>query len=128
MQSTSHIINSGKPKINPSPSLRILKTAAPALHKQNHKQHHLEPTPAGSLQDETILSAEGNGNNLIKNTRRPTGPGGRSADFKPRFRNRKQEENEDDESEQEVVPPQQHGSFKKNGNRPRPTSSLRPFK
>lgn len=148
LQSTSHIINQNKPKVNPSPSLRILKTAAPALGGKGHKapHHHLEPTPAGTLHDETVLpveglfnSAAGSANNLIKPTRRPAGPTGRSADFKPRFRNRKQEHEpstEEDETEQDIVPQQHHqqqqphggNNYKKSSTRPRPTQTLRPFK
>ncbi|KAJ8971668.1 hypothetical protein NQ314_000594 [Rhamnusium bicolor] len=58
LQSTSHIFNNPKGKINPSPSLRILKTAAPSLGKGNKHHRHLEPTPAGSINEEASLSVE----------------------------------------------------------------------
>lgn len=76
-----------KPKIAPSPTLRILKTAAPAIAK-NHR-HNLEPTPAGSIQEETVLSHD---NGFGKSSRRPAGTGS----FKNRHRNHN---NADDEHE-----------------------------
>lgn len=57
LQSTNRILGQ-KPKINPSPSLRILKTAAPALGKSNKHHRHLEPTPAASINEETALPVE----------------------------------------------------------------------
>lgn len=93
LQSTSHIYNA-KQKINPSPTLRILKTAAPALGKKNR---HLEPTPAASINEESLLVAEVT-QNAIKPTRKPASSGS----FK-RFKNRSQEyeEYENDSSSQE---------------------------
>ncbi|XP_044254938.1 uncharacterized protein LOC123005317 isoform X2 [Tribolium madens] len=91
LQSTSHIHNPQKAKISPSPTLRILKTAAPSLGKSKHHRH-LEPTPAGSI-EETIVAAESS--NSIKSTRKPAGP-----TFKPRFKNRQKEEEEESEEVQ----------------------------
>lgn len=71
LQSTSKILS--KPKVAPTPTARILKTAAPNLSKS---KVHLEPTPAGSLHEETALPLEalfhGDKNaNLIRPSRRP---------------------------------------------------------
>jgi hypothetical protein len=103
LQSTSRLHNNHqKAKINPSPTLRILKTAAPSLGKANKHHRHLEPTPAGSASEETALAAESS-QNSIKSTRKPTGPAGSS--FKPRFKNRQKEPETDDENnEQDVAP------------------------
>ncbi|KAJ3658509.1 hypothetical protein Zmor_010244 [Zophobas morio] len=103
LQSTSHIHNNHqKAKINPSPTLRILKTAAPSLGKGNKHHRHLEPTPAGSINEETALPAESpfNSQNSIKSTRKPTGPG---SSFKPRFKNRQKEAEADDENNEQDV-------------------------
>lgn len=123
LQSTSKI-QGQKSKINPSPSLRILKTAAPTLGKSNkhHRGNHLEPTPAGSISDETALPVENlfNSQNTVKATRKPTGPGG---SFKPQFKNRsRKQENEEENSVPETPPPQQH---KKKTSRSRTTSAPR---
>lgn len=80
LQSTSHIIqpHHGKPKPTPSSSLRILKTAAPALGKSRNSAH-LEPTPAGSLHEETValpleaLFSSAPSSNFIRSSRRPGG-------------------------------------------------------
>lgn len=71
LQSTSRIV--GKPKIAPTQTTKILKTAAPNLSKN---KVHLEPTPAGSLHEETALPLEAlfhgdKSNNLIRPSRRP---------------------------------------------------------
>lgn len=99
LQSTSHIVsNHQKPKINPSPTLRILKTAAPAIGKgKHHHPHNLEPTPAGSIVEETALPVENlfNSQETIRLTRKPTGPGGSS--FKARFKNRPREQELEEE-------------------------------
>lgn len=112
LQSTSHIHNNHqKAKISPSPTLRILKTAAPSLGKGNKHHRHLEPTPAGSINEETALPVDGlfNPHNAIKSTRKPTGPGGSS--FKARFKNRpKEPEVIEENNEQDVV---SHSTFKK---------------
>lgn len=123
LQSTSKI-QGQKSKINPTPSLRILKTAAPTLGKSNkhHRNNHLEPTPAGSISDETALPVENlfNSQSTVKATRKPTGPGG---SFKPQFKNRaRKQESEEENSVSETPPPQQH---KKKPSRSRTTSSPR---
>lgn len=112
LQSTSHIHNNHqKAKISPSPTLRILKTAAPLLGKGNKHHRHLEPTPAGSINEETALPVDGlfNSHNAIKSTRKPTGPG--SLSLKARFKNRpKDPEVTEENNEQDVV---SHSTFKK---------------
>lgn len=106
LQSTSHIIHGQKGKINPSPSLRILKTAAPTLGKGNkHHRQHLEPTPAGAINEEASVAADGHfgAQNSIKSTRKPNGAGG---NFK-RFKNRHKEPDVAEENkEQEAAAPQ----------------------
>lgn len=94
LQSSSHIYQNSaqKPKIAPSPSLRILKTAAPHIPK---KQHVVEATPArqspGSATGEgdEINADEIYGNsankNLVRSSRRPAVS---SNSFKNRFQNR----------------------------------------
>lgn len=89
LQSTSHIFhNNAKPKIVPSSSLRILKTAAP--HVPKHKQN-IEPTPAKQQPTDTnnlpIDELYGNSPspNLVRSSRRPATSSG---SFKNRFRNR----------------------------------------
>lgn len=123
LQSTSKI-QGQKSKINPSPSLRILKTAAPTLGKSNkhHRNNHLEPTPAGSISAETALPVENlfNSQSTVKATRKPTGPGG---SFKPQFKNRaRKQETEEENSVSETPPPQQH---KKKSSRSRTTPAPR---
>lgn len=81
LNSNSKIIQSGhKGKISPSPTHRILKTAAPAIAK-NHR-HNLEPTP--SINDEETYT---------KSARRPSNSGN---SFKNRHR---LQNNENDSSE-----------------------------
>lgn len=116
LQSTSHIVvNHGKPKVNPSPTLRILKTAAPVLNNKIHKHHphQLDPTPVATHSEETLVDA--NVNNLIKSTRRISHSG---ETFKPRFRNRKEQ---DLEEKPEHNP--NHHNYKKSQHRARPTPS-----
>nr|CAD7568282.1 unnamed protein product [Timema californicum] len=78
LQSTSHVYNN-KPKPTPSSSLRILKTAAPSLGVKL-RSSHLEPTPVGTLHDETAalpleaLFNSVHGPNLVRSSRRPAGP------------------------------------------------------
>lgn len=101
LQSTSRIHNPQKGKISPSPTLRILKTAAPTLGKSG-KHRQLEPTPAGSINEETALPVEGlfTSQNSIKSTRKPSAPGG---SFKPQFKNRsRKQEPEENEATQET--------------------------
>lgn len=116
LHSTSQILQPTGPKlkINPSPPLRILKTAAPNLAK-NHR-HNLEPTPAATLSEETALPLEnlfGSSPNLIRPSRRPAVPGG---SFKNRFR---AQETIEEEEEIHSPPPNRNVSNKKhNKNRP----------
>lgn len=114
LQSTSKI-QGQKSKINPSPSLRILKTAAPTLNKssKHHRSNHIEPTPASSITDETALPVENlfTSQGTTKTTRKPTGSGGT---FKPQFKNRaRKHENEEDNSVSETPAPQQQQHKKK---------------
>jgi Putative sperm flagellar membrane protein len=76
LQSTSQIFNANqKPKIQPSSTLRILKTAAPSLNK----------TPKYVSNEEDLPAEPQGGSNTVKTSRRP----GQSANsFKNRFRNR----------------------------------------
>lgn len=84
LNSNSKILNPGyKPKLSPSPTQRILKTAAPAIAK--HHRYNLEPTPAASLHDETISSHE---NNFGKTTRRPSGNGSFKNRHRPHVNNK----------------------------------------
>lgn len=91
LQSTSQIFQSS-PKLKPTPasSLRILKTAPPAIPK-NNRHYNLEPTPAGNNAEETAalpieaIYSNNNAPNLVRSSRRPANPSG---SFKNRFRNR----------------------------------------
>lgn len=75
LQSTSQVFNSNqKPKIQPSSTLRILKTAAPSLNK----------TPKYVSVEEEFQPVE-SGPSLVRTTRRPAQS---SNSFKNRFRNR----------------------------------------
>lgn len=94
LQSTSHIYNNQKAnKIHPSPSLRILKTASPSLPKSN-KHKLLEPTPAGSINEETSLVPDFVGNSIKNSRKPPTGSGGNFKRYKNRQREQELEENE----------------------------------
>lgn len=99
LQSTSHIIHQpaaaaspAKPKIAPTASLRILKTAAPHIPKHHHK-HTAErstaaPTsPPASTDSLPIDEVYGNSpsTNLVRASRRPATASG---SFKNRFRQR----------------------------------------
>lgn len=79
-------------KISPSPTHRILKTAAPAIAK-NHR-HSLEPTP--SINDEDV--------NFGKTTRRHASSGSS-------FKNRHRSQNNDNEAH-ENAPPSQSKKYK----------------
>ncbi|CAK1578614.1 unnamed protein product [Parnassius mnemosyne] len=72
-------------KISPSPTHRILKTAAPSIAK-NHR-HHLEPTPTLSSDD----------NNFSKTTRRQSNNGSS-------FKNRQRSQNNDNDNHEAAVP------------------------
>lgn len=109
LQSTSHIfVNNAKIKPSPSSSLRILKTAAPTLNKN---QRYSDDGPTGS---DDGLAIEGYGNsspNLVRASRRPANPSG---SFKNRYKN----SNKDTKEEVEVVQPSSpntpaYGSSKK---------------
>lgn len=103
LQSTSHIHGpQQKPKINPTPPLRILKTAAPVLGKAKvANSRHLEPTPAGSVNEETALPAEPQQNG-IKSTRKPASSP--VAGYKAAFKNRpRKPEQEQEEKRQRVI-------------------------
>nr|CAD7458451.1 unnamed protein product [Timema tahoe] len=118
LQSTSHVYNN-KPKPTPSSSLRILKTAAPSLGGK-FRSPHLDPTPVGTLHDETAalpleaLFNSVHGPNLVRSSRRPAGspPSPRYARMSMnnlnRFGNRKKgsetkEQELDEDYEQEVT-------------------------
>lgn len=76
LQSTSQIFHGNqKPKIQPSSTLRILKTAAPSLNK----------TPKYSTEDDLPVEAVQSGPNLVRTSRRPAQS---TNSFKNRFRNR----------------------------------------
>jgi hypothetical protein len=126
LQSTSQIFQANsKPKITPTPSLRILKTAPPSIPKGN-RNHHLEPTPSFQGHEETAALpvdayANSKSPNLVRASRRPANPSG---SFKNRFLNRG---NKDEPAEtavpevtEEIVhavtPSAPHGG-KKNGRR-----------
>ncbi|CAG2053507.1 unnamed protein product [Timema podura] len=118
LQSTSHVYNN-KPKPTPSSSLRILKTAAPSLGGK-FRSPHLDPTPVGTLHDETAalpleaLFNSVHGPNLVRSSRRPAGPppspryARMSMNNLNRFGNRKKgsenkEQELDEDYEQEVT-------------------------
>jgi hypothetical protein len=108
LQSTSHIFQQNvKPKISPSSTLRILKTAAPSLPKTPKYQAQVD-----SHQDDGILPVEslfGNSPspNLIRSSRRPASP---TSSFKNRIKNRPSKESEQ-EYEEIVTPSQVTPSF-----------------
>lgn len=97
LQSTSHIIHqpaaaapaAGKPKITPTASLRILKTAAPHIPKHHHKHSAERSTAAPTLATDSLPIDEVYGNspstNLVRASRRPATASG---SFKNRFRQR----------------------------------------
>ncbi|KAJ8919413.1 hypothetical protein NQ315_016507, partial [Exocentrus adspersus] len=121
LQSTSHITNNAKAKINPSPTLRILKTAAPTLGKGNkHNRQHLDPTPAAAINEEASVSAEA-GQNTIKSTRKPNGSG---SSFK-RFKNRHKETEVTEENKEQEAPQPQPSYKKAQKNRASSTQSGR---
>nr|CAD7593743.1 unnamed protein product [Timema genevievae] len=112
LQSTSHVYNN-KPKPTPSSSLRILKTVAPSLGGK-FRSPHLDPTPVGTLHDETAalpleaLFNSVHGPNLVRSSRRPAGPPPSPRNNLNRFGNRKKgsenkEQELDEDYEQEVT-------------------------
>lgn len=100
LQSSSHVLNSHqKGKINPSPTLRILKTAAPQIGKANKHHRHLEPTPVAAINEETSLPVEAlfNSQNAVRSTRKAPGNS-----FKPGFKNRQRKHEIVEEPEPEI--------------------------
>lgn len=144
LQSTSHIYNpKNSPKIQPTSSLRILKTAAPVLNKS--PKVALDPTPANSLHDETLnlpleaLFSSAQTSNLVRPSRRPAVSGptfknrfnkGRSSNGLGQYDTKEQEydesENDDNLSTTHVQYASVQPSYKK-GNKNRPAGS-RSFK
>ncbi|KAI4462450.1 hypothetical protein MML48_4g00017036 [Holotrichia oblita] len=120
LQSTSQVINGNKnkkqSKINPSGTLRILKTAAPSIGKSSKHNRHLEPTPSGSINDETALPVEAlfNSQNSIKqgnggNRKLNNANGSNGGSFK-RFKNRQREQEIEDNEAQENDSPHFNGN------------------
>ncbi|XP_053667955.1 proteoglycan 4 [Anopheles marshallii] len=162
LQSTSHVIqgNQGgaaangngaaganqaadgrRPKLNPSSTLRILKTAAPALNKTPRYSPEaasiITPSPATHALEDTGLPLENlfasqPSSSLVRPSRRL--PGSASGNFKNRLKNRiTKDENDLQEQggDSEVVTPQatvtpQPTYGKKPGNRYRNTQIVKP--
>lgn len=107
LQSTSHIFqpHHGKVKPTPSSSMRILKTAAPVLGKSRGSAH-LEPTPAGSLYEETValpleaLFSSAPSPNFIKSSRKPGGPTPPKGSLHSRFQRGKGRESQDNREQE----------------------------
>lgn len=101
LQSTSHIYNgngnANKPKIAPTHSLRVLKTAAPHIPKKT-PPHVVESTSAvksASVESEEVDEIYSNSpkQNLVRTSRRPAVS---SNTFKNRFRNNRPASLKDD--------------------------------
>lgn len=88
LQSTSHIYNGNgnKPKIAPTPSLRVLKTAAPHIPKKPHVVESTSAVKSASVESEEVDEIYSNSpkQNLVRTSRRPAVS---SNSFKNRFRN-----------------------------------------
>jgi hypothetical protein len=143
LQSTSHVLqlHHAKPKPTPSSSLRILKTAAPVLGRSKGSAH-LEPTPAGSLYEETValpleaLFSSAPSSNFIRSSRRPGSPTSPKNSLHSRFHrgkgrehqdNREQELGEEYEEEEDdliIVPTSSRKAASRAGGA-RPSSSVR---
>lgn len=134
LQSTSTIkqnpLPAGNPAIRPSPSLRILKTAAPTGPGLNNKVH-LDPTPAGgALVEETI--ALGQDDLANRPLRRSAVAPGRNSDFLSRLhRSRSPTFSDspelDEDYDIEVSPrPAVTTSARKPSSRIRPSQTVRP--
>ncbi|GAB0086900.1 uncharacterized protein DMENIID0001_011120 [Sergentomyia squamirostris] len=109
LQSTSQILqNAHKPKIAPSPSLKILKTAAPVTPK-SHRQPIVEATPSLDSYEETAPTASGRVAKRPLGGIPPTSPG----DFKSRFRNRKYNVETTPEYVEEITPSSEKVTTKK---------------
>lgn len=132
LQSTSHIFQNNKPKITPTPSLRILKTAAPHIAK---KQTINEPLSSIKQQTHitTSVSEVGDDHNdeiygkqpINRVTRRPAVT---NNSFKNRFRNNQRPANKEDVEYQDVSTAQSEVSkgspianYKKNRIQNKPT-------
>jgi hypothetical protein len=143
LQSSSRILQPqhGKPKPTPSSSLRILKTAAPVLGKSRGSAH-LEPTPAGSLYEETValpleaLFSSAPSSNFIKSSRRPGGPTSPKNSLHSRFHrgrgretqdNREQELGEEYEEEEDdfIIAPSSSRKATSRAGAVKPTQSVR---
>lgn len=89
LQSTSHIFHNNKPKIAPTPSLRILKTAAPSIPKKQtivaESVSTKQSPTATDVDDIHVEEIYGNSakQNLVRSSRRPVVS---SNSFKNRFR------------------------------------------
>lgn len=87
LQSTSHIYNGNgnKPKIAPTPSLRVLKTAAPHIPKKPHVVESTSAIKSASVESEEVDEIYSNSpkQNLVRTSRRPAVS---SNSFKNRFR------------------------------------------
>lgn len=114
LQSTSHIFHNNKAKIAPTPSLRILKTAAPHIPKKQTvvettqpKQTHVTAT-ASEGDDIHVDELYGNSakQNLVRASRRPTVT---SNTFKNRFRSNRPSF-KDDLEYQDISAPQTEAS------------------
>lgn len=101
LQSTSHIYNgnsnANKPKIAPTHSLRVLKTAAPQknLQKTPHVIESMSTIKSASVESEEVDEIYSNSpkQNLVRTSRRPVVS---SNSFKNRFRNNRPASLKDD--------------------------------
>ncbi|XP_049825714.1 uncharacterized protein LOC109601708 isoform X2 [Aethina tumida] len=113
LQSTSHVYNNPKGKINPSPTLRILKTAAPNLGKGKIHHRNLDPTPVVTINEDASLPVEQlfNAQNSVKSTRKPPG-----SNSKPRFKNRQKEVESKEESDDPPPQPKKNKTRNRSSN------------
>lgn len=99
LQSTSHIYNGNgnKPKIAPSNTLRVLKTAAPHIPKKPHvvESTSVAKQSSASIESEEVDEIYSNSQkqNLVRNLRRPAVS---SNSFKNRFRSNRPSSLKDD--------------------------------
>lgn len=129
LQSTSRIHSPPpKGKISPSPTLRILKTAAPALGKSNkNNRQHLEPTPAATIMEETALPVENlfNSQNVVKSTRKPSTS---SSSSKQSFKNRPRKHQPNNSAEENSTENDGQQQYKKKSQRNRGSQNPRTSK
>lgn len=94
LQSTSHIYNANKPKIAPTHSLRVLKTAAPHIPKKTPLES-MTTIKSASVESEEVDEIYSNSpkQNLVRTSRRPVVS---SNSFKNRFRNNRPASSKDD--------------------------------